>query len=113
MIDSDTPDKYETENWISSYDLRVLSGLIKEEWMPCVILEVFLAGWSSHHEFCIQDMANVSSVCSYWHVINDEHVWYVRLGYCFTPYQRLRLYNGAPFSRLLRHAGDTEDVFSA
>ena len=34
------------------------------------------------------------------------------LGYCFTPYQRLRLYNGAPFSRLLRHAGDTEDVFS-
>ena len=37
----------------------------------------------------------------------------VRLGYCFTPYQRLRLYNGAPFSRLLRHAGDTEDVFSA
>ena len=27
---------------------------------------------------------------------------------CFTPYQRLRLYNGAPFSRLLRHAGDTE-----
>ena len=30
-----------------------------------------------------------------------------------TPYQRLRLYNGAPFSRLLRHAGDTEDVFSA
>ena len=37
----------------------------------------------------------------------------VRLGYCFTPYQRLRLYNGAPFSRLLRHTGDTEDVFSA
>ena len=37
----------------------------------------------------------------------------VRLGYCFTPYQRLRLYNGAPFSRLLRHAGDTEDLFSA
>ena len=37
----------------------------------------------------------------------------VRLGYCFTPYQRLWLYNGAPFSRLLRHAGDTEDVFSA
>ena len=36
-----------------------------------------------------------------------------RLGYCFTPYQRLRLCNGAPFSRLLRHAGDTEDVFSA
>ena len=35
------------------------------------------------------------------------------LGYCFTPYQRVRLYNGAPFSRLLRHAGDTEDVFSA
>ena len=35
------------------------------------------------------------------------------LGYCFTPYQRLWLYNGAPFSRLLRHAGDTEDVFSA
>ena len=38
---------------------------------------------------------------------------YARLGNCFTPYQRLRLYNGAPFSRLLRHAGDTEDVFSA
>ena len=37
----------------------------------------------------------------------------IRLGYSFTPYQRLRLYNGAPFSRLLRHAGDTEDVFSA
>ena len=36
-----------------------------------------------------------------------------RLGYCFTLYQRLRLYNGAPFSRLLRHAGETEDVFSA
>ena len=36
----------------------------------------------------------------------------VKLGYCLTPYQRLRLYNGAPFSRLLRHAGDTEDVFS-
>ena len=36
----------------------------------------------------------------------------VRLGYCFTPHQRLWLYNGAPFSRLLRHAGDTEDVFS-
>ena len=35
------------------------------------------------------------------------------LGCCFTPYQRLRLYNGAPFSRLLRHTGDTEDVFSA
>ena len=31
-------------------------------------------------------------------------VW-VRLGYCFTPYQRLRLYNGAPFGRLLRHSG--------
>ena len=30
---------------------------------------------------------------------------YLRLGYCLTPYQRLRLYNGAPFSRLLRHAG--------
>ena len=27
--------------------------------------------------------------------------------------QRPRLYNGAPFNRLLRHAGDTEDVFSA
>ena len=37
----------------------------------------------------------------------------LRLGYCFTPYQRLKLYNGAPFSRLLRHAADTEDVFSA
>ena len=39
----------------------------------------------------------------------------VRLGYCFTPYdyQRLRLYNGAPFRRLLRNAGDTEDVFSS
>ena len=37
----------------------------------------------------------------------------VRLGYCFTPYQRLRLYNVTPFSRLLRHAGDTEDVFLA
>ena len=36
----------------------------------------------------------------------------IRLGSCLTPYQRLRLYNGAPFSRLLRHAGDTEDVFS-
>ena len=35
----------------------------------------------------------------------------VRLGY-LTPYQRLRLYNVAPFSRLLRHPGDTEDVFS-
>ena len=35
------------------------------------------------------------------------------LGYCFTPYQRPRLYNGATFSRLLRHAGDTEDVLSA
>ena len=34
----------------------------------------------------------------------------IRLGCCFTPYQRL--YNGAPLSRLLRHAGDTEDVFS-
>ena len=45
-------------------------------------------------------------------VVDDERR--VRLlGYCFTPYQRLRLYNGAPFSRLLRHAGDTEDVFSA
>ena len=37
------------------------------------------------------------------------HPGQVRSGYCFTPYQRLRLYNGAPFSRLLRHAGDTED----
>ena len=37
----------------------------------------------------------------------------LHVGYCFTPYQRLRLYNGATFSRLLRHAGDTEDVFSA
>ena len=36
----------------------------------------------------------------------------VRLGCCLTPYQRLRLYNGAPFSRLLQNAGDTEDVFS-
>ena len=39
-----------------------------------------------------------------------------RLDYCPTPYQRLhfvRPHNGAPFSRLLRHAGDTEDVFSA
>ena len=36
-----------------------------------------------------------------------------RLGYCFTPYQRPLLYSGAPFSRLLRHAGDTEEVFSA
>ena len=42
-----------------------------------------------------------------------QRVVKVRLGYCVTPYQRLRLYNGAPFSRLLRHAGDTEDVFSA
>ena len=39
--------------------------------------------------------------------------FFLGLGYRFTPYQRLRLYNGAPFSRLLRHAGDTEDVFSA
>ena len=30
----------------------------------------------------------------------------------FTQYQQLRLYNGAPFSRLLRHAGGTEDIFS-
>ena len=51
--------------------------------------------------------------------IKSLHVWFaqlpgkVRLGYCFTPYQQLRLYNGAPLSRLLRHAGDTEDVFSA
>ena len=36
----------------------------------------------------------------------------VRLGYCFTPYQRLWLYKRCPFSRLLRYAGDTEDVFS-
>ena len=36
---------------------------------------------------------------------------WVRLGYCFTPYQRLMLYNGAPFSRLL-HAGDPEETFS-
>ena len=36
----------------------------------------------------------------------------LRLSCCLTPYQRLRLYNGAPFSRLLRHARDTEDVFS-
>ena len=35
----------------------------------------------------------------------------VRLGCCLTPYQRPTLHNGAPFSRLLRHAGDTEDVF--
>ena len=34
----------------------------------------------------------------------------LRLGYCFTPYQRPRLNNGAPFSRLLRHAGDTERI---
>ena len=45
-------------------------------------------------------------------LIKTLKIWQ-RLGYCFTPYQRLRLYNGAPFSRLLRHAGDTEDVFSA
>ena len=43
----------------------------------------------------------------------DDISMFVRWGYCFTPYQRLRLYNGAPFSRPLRHAGDTEDVFSA
>ena len=44
--------------------------------------------------------------------VSFQIIW-VRLGYCFTPYQRLRLYNGAPFSLLLRHAWDTEDVFSA
>ena len=33
---------------------------------------------------------------------NKQRHQKVRLGYCFTPYQRLRLYNGAPFSRLLR-----------
>ena len=43
----------------------------------------------------------------------QTHIGRLALGYCFTPYQRLRLYNGAPFSRLLRHAGDTENVFSA
>ena len=31
------------------------------------------------------------------------------LGCCLSPYQRLRLYNAAPFSRLLRHAGDMEE----
>ena len=31
----------------------------------------------------------------------------VRLGYCFTPYQRLRLYNDAPFSRLKPPASPT------
>ena len=41
-----------------------------------------------------------------------KHLGKVRLG-CFTPYQQLRLYNGAPFSRLLRQSGDTEDIFSA
>ena len=45
--------------------------------------------------------------------VDDGSAEVIRLGYCFTPYQRLRLYNGAPFSRLLRHAGDMEDVFSA
>ena len=47
--------------------------------------------------------------CIMYNVVDVVRV----LGYCFTPYQRLRLYNGAPFSRLLRHAGDTEDVLSA
>ena len=47
-----------------------------------------------------------------YNINNTIRLGWVRLGYCFTPYQRLRLYNGAPFSRLLRHAGDTEDVFS-
>ena len=42
-----------------------------------------------------------------------ERIRLERLDYCLTPSQRLRLYNGAPFSRFLRHAGDTEDVFSA
>ena len=46
-------------------------------------------------------------------LVHDSFNRKVKLGYCFTPYQRLGLYNGVPFSRLLRHAGDTEDVFSA
>ena len=42
-----------------------------------------------------------------------EHRDEVRLGLLFNAViQRLRLYNGAPFSRLLRHAEDTEDVYS-
>ena len=45
-----------------------------------------------------------------WKILPNIVGWL--LGCCVTPYQRLRLYNGAPFSRLLRHTGDTEDVFS-
>ena len=33
----------------------------------------------------------------------------VRLGKCLTPYQRLGLYYGAHFSRLLRHAWDPRE----
>ena len=48
-----------------------------------------------------------------WKFLGENVFLQVRLGYCSTSYQRLRLYNGAPFSHLLRYAGDTEDVFSA
>ena len=37
--------------------------------------------------------------------------FWVRLGYCFTPYMRLWLYNGAHLVAFY-DAGDTEDVFS-
>ena len=57
-----------------------------------------------------KQMSTLADSSKRWHIVLRCTIW---LGYCFTPYQRLRLYNGAPFSRLLRHAGDTEDVFSA
>ena len=75
--------------------------------------------------FAYQKCANVMAAkCDYFKIYQNtclhentsklrRHHLYARLGYCFRPYQRLRLYNGAPFSHLLRHAGDTEDVFSA
>ena len=62
-------------------------------------------------EDLVTDQASTRSLTSEETTPDPCPLWL--LGYCFTPYQRLWLYNGAPFSRLLRHAGDTEDVFSA
>ena len=64
-----------------------------------------------HHFDCILHYINQIQTGRASDVASKEKR--VGLGYCFTLYQRLRLNNGTPFSRLLRHAGDTEDVFSA
>ena len=94
------------------------SKFVEQYWEPQQNIQIRMTEEQEEH---FENIKNIILAIEDWKKIKLEDFGkimetvdrLVRLGYCFTPYQRLRLYNGAPFSRLLRHAGDTEDVFSA